>query len=68
MTVKAQCLFAAGVITEAQKQAIENRAVQTICRRPALRGGEDPRDGARDAAERKDGVIGPATMVMTIDF
>jgi hypothetical protein len=34
MTVKAQCLFVAGVITEVQKQAVENRAAQTL--RPAV--------------------------------
>lgn len=35
MAVKAQCLFAAGVITEAQKQAVENRAAQSLRRGPA---------------------------------
>jgi hypothetical protein len=31
MAVKAQCLFVAGVITEAQKQTIEDRAAARLC-------------------------------------
>jgi hypothetical protein len=30
MAVKARCLFVAGVITEAQKQAIEDRAAEKL--------------------------------------